>query len=71
MQKLFQGTANKAPLTQKEASVYLGFAVETLKKWRRQNKGPVYTIFNNRPYYQKEDLDKFLDSCFCPPTKEN
>lgn len=72
MQKqLFQGTAKNAPMTPKEASVYTGFSVATLRKWRAERKGPQYFKYNKRIYYNKDDIDTFLNSVFCPNLKSD
>lgn len=61
-----QGTAKDAPMTPKEASLYTGFSVATLKRWRRKKKQPVYYNLGKRVYYNQDELDSFLQSTFCP-----
>lgn len=43
-----------------KAAEYIGFAVVTMKLWRGQGKGPAFRKINNKCYYDKKDLDKFL-----------
>lgn len=45
----------------KDAAIYLGVTMETLRKWRWQKKGPPYSKFQGGSiYYLKKDLDAML-----------
>lgn len=44
-----------------EAAAYLGVSVQTLTKWRHQNKGPTSWLTPaNRVAFCREDLDRFI-----------
>lgn len=42
------------------AAIELGVTVETLAKWRRENKGPKFYCMGKEFYYRFNDLKKFL-----------
>jgi hypothetical protein len=49
-------------LTPRDAAVYLGVSVSTLKAWRAKKIGPVWRRRGARlVYYRPADLDRFLE----------
>lgn len=53
---------------EKKAAEKLGVSVHTLRAWRFQGKGPVYTKLGRRVLYLPTDLDSYLESCRIQPT---
>lgn len=52
---------DKKCLTTVYAAQYLGYAVDTLKKWRKKKIGPTFICFSrNRILYPITELDKYL-----------
>ena len=50
-------------LNEKEAAKLLGFAVQSLRNWRHQRRGPAYLVVNARSIrYRVEDLKKFIEA---------
>jgi predicted site-specific integrase-resolvase len=47
-------------LTEKEAANHLGLAVQTLRNWRHQRKGPPYLKISRAVRYNSDDLEKYL-----------
>ncbi len=47
-------------LKPKEVSVMLNVAVSTLQYWDRIGKLKAFRTVNNRRYYTKEQIDKFI-----------
>lgn len=52
---------------EKKAAEKLGVSVHTLRAWRFQGKGPVYTKLGRRVLYLPTDLDSYLESCRIQP----
>jgi excisionase family DNA binding protein len=49
-------------LTTAEAAMYLRVSIDTLKNWRRRQKGPPFKRVGERLVaYRKADLDAWLD----------
>lgn len=49
-------------LTTREASAYLGIPISTLRKYRYENRGPIYSKPEGRALYDVRDLDEFIAS---------
>lgn len=59
-------------MTEHEASEYLSVSVATLRRWRREKKGPVVTKPGGiMVRYDVGDLEKFIDSSKPHETAEN
>jgi len=43
-----------------EAAIYLGFAPQTLARWRCEGIGPVFVKIGGRIFYESEELAKFV-----------
>lgn len=58
--------ANKATLSSKEASQYVGLSYSTLKRWREHGIGPRYLKIgegkNTKVLYPIVELDKFIQN---------
>lgn len=44
----------------REASLYTGIPISTLRKFRYENRGPIYTKPEGRALYDVADLDAYL-----------
>ena len=53
---------DKRVLNTREASLYTGVPVSTLRKYRIEDRGPKWTKPEGRVLYLKTDLDKWLES---------
>jgi excisionase family DNA binding protein len=49
-------------LTVKEAAEYLRVSVGTLERWRTTGGGPRYIKFARRVFYDRGDLDRWIES---------
>ena len=47
-------------LDEKMASKILGVAVQTLRNWRHQRRGPVYVKMGRSVRYQMDDLENYI-----------
>lgn len=54
-------------MNEKKAAEKLGVSVHTMRAWRFQGKGPVYTKLGRRVLYLPTDLDSYLESCRIQP----
>ena len=45
---------------EKRAARFLGVAVQTMRNWRHQRRGPAYVKMGRSVRYQVEDLVKYL-----------
>lgn len=51
-----------------EAAQYLGVHYRTVRYWRVTNKPRVkFRLIGNRAYYEKEDLDRYLEGVVVKP----
>lgn len=57
-----QSVSSKRRLSTREASDYTGIPVATLRKFRYENRGPIYTKPAGRALYSVDDLDEWLSS---------
>jgi hypothetical protein len=46
--------------TEEETASGLGVCVKTLRNWRRDKKGPPFTVVAERIYYSKPSREKWL-----------
>jgi hypothetical protein len=46
--------------TEEEHAAQLGISSKTLRNWRRDKKGPPFTIVANRFYYHRPATEKWL-----------
>ena len=53
---------SKQYLTTADASRYTGIPVSTLRKFRYENRGPIYSKPAGRCMYNVRDLDAFMES---------
>lgn len=53
-------TKARRPLTEAEASAYLGIKQRTLQKWRQVGGGPKFRKLGSMVRYIEGDLDEFL-----------
>ena len=44
------------------AAEVIGFAVQTLRNWRHQGRGPAYLKIGRSVRYQLEDLKRFMEN---------
>ena len=51
-------------MTPDQAADYLGLSKGSLANFRSQGEGPAYIKPSGRIYYQKKDLDAFLEKGF-------
>jgi len=55
-------------LNEAEAAKYLGVHYQTMRYWRLTSKPRVqFRVIGNRAYYEKEDLDKYLEGVVVKP----
>lgn len=47
-------------LDEKRAAKILGMAVQTLRNWRHQRRGPVYVKLGRSVRYQMDDLENYI-----------
>jgi hypothetical protein len=52
----------KTILTPEEAAAFIGFAVRTLKNWRRLEQGPPWFAVHGKPRYLVKDLEAWVES---------
>ena len=52
-----------------EAARLLDVAVQSLRNWRHQRRGPVYLKISRSVRYRLEDLENFMDSNRIDPEK--
>lgn len=55
-----QALRDRMALTPEDASVFMGIACATLKKWRCAGDGPAYVKVGSKVVYLVEDLESFL-----------
>ena len=53
-----------------QASKILGIAVQTLRNWRQEGKGPAYLKIGRSVKYSIDDLKRFLEAHKINPTGE-
>ena len=53
---------NNLILNEKLAAQKLGIAVQTLRNWRHQGRGPSYIKMGRRIGYQEKDLERYVQA---------
>jgi DNA-binding transcriptional MerR regulator len=56
-------------INETEASALLGVAIQTLRNWRHQRKGPAYLKLGRSIRYQIEDIKSFMEAHRIDPEK--
>lgn len=54
--------------TEEEHAAQLGVCAKTLRNWRRDKKGPPFTIVAERIYYYRPSTEKWLRAQECAAT---
>jgi hypothetical protein len=54
-------TIHPAYLRPRDAAIYTGTSVDTLKKWRACREGPPWIKLDRLVLYKIEELDKFME----------
>jgi len=47
----------------REAAKILGLAIQTLRNWRHNRKGPPYIKLGESVWYQVRDLLEYMENC--------
>ena len=47
-------------ITEKEAAIHLCLAVQTLRNWRHQRKGPPYIKISRAIRYNLKDIEEYM-----------
>ncbi len=55
---------------EKEAALYCGVSVHSLRRWRVYGGGPIYRKISARVVYLRTDLDEFLAACIRRSTSD-
>lgn len=50
------------PVNEHEAARLIGVAVQSLRNWRHQRKGPAYLKISRSVRYRLEDLEDYINS---------
>jgi predicted site-specific integrase-resolvase len=59
-------------LSSQQAAKYLGISNITLHRWRKSGNPRIrYRIIGIRPFYEKEDLDRYLEGTVIEPEGES
>jgi len=57
----------KPVVDERKASAILGVAVQTLRNWRHQRKGPPYLKISRSIRYDLDDLQEYKNRCRIDP----
>ncbi|MBW1726606.1 MAG: helix-turn-helix domain-containing protein [Deltaproteobacteria bacterium] len=57
------------PVNEKFAAAFNGVAVQTMRNWRHQGRGPAYLKLGSRVVYLLEDLKRFREESRINPEK--
>jgi excisionase family DNA binding protein len=57
-----KGVGMAETFSPREAADYIGWPVETLKRWRTVGTGPVYVKAGRRVRYRKASLDRWMEA---------
>ena len=63
------GTNLNPPVNEHEAARLIGVAVQSLRNWRHQRKGPPYLKISRSVRYKIEDLESYMNSKRIDPEK--
>ena len=53
-------TANESLVTEDEAATLLRVSLTSVRRWRREGRGPVYRKIGRSVRYRREDLADFI-----------
>jgi hypothetical protein len=53
-----------------DAARFLGCAGQTLRRWRVEGIGPIYSVIARRCYYRRGDLVEFMEASLRRSTKD-
>ena len=56
-------TTNPKLLRRADAADYIGLKTRTLDNWRTAGKGPRFVKLGRRVVYQRDELDRYVQSC--------
>jgi excisionase family DNA binding protein len=61
-------TANESLVTEGEAARLLRVSLTSVRRWRREGRGPVYRKLGRSVRYRRDDLADFITSARCMET---
>ena len=61
-------SANEPLVTENEAAILLRVSLTTVRRWRREGRGPVYRKIGRSVRYRPEDLGDFIAASRCMET---
>jgi excisionase family DNA binding protein len=61
-------TANESLVTEGEAASLLRVSLTSVRRWRREGRGPVYRKMGRSVRYRQDDLADFIASARCMET---
>ena len=61
-------TANESLVTEGEAANLLRVSLTSVRRWRREGRGPVYRKIGRSVRYRREDLADFIATSRCIET---
>ena len=61
-------TANESLVTEGEAANLLRVSLTSVRRWRREGRGPVYRKLGRSVRYRRDDLADFVASARCMET---
>ena len=61
-------TANESLVTEDEAATLLRVSLTSVRRWRRDGRGPVYRKIGRSVRYRREDLADFIATSRCIET---
>jgi excisionase family DNA binding protein len=61
-------TANESLVTEDEAATLLRVSLTSVRRWRREGRGPVYRKIGRSVRYRREDLADFIATSRCIET---
>jgi len=61
-------TANEPLVTEDEAASLLRVSLTSVRRWRREGRGPVYRKIGRSVRYRRDDLADFIAASRCTET---
>ena len=61
-------TENESLVTEDEAATLLRVSLTSVRRWRREGRGPVYRKIGRSVRYRREDLADFIATSRCIET---
>ena len=61
-------TTSESLITEDEAASLLRVSLTTVRRWRREGRGPVYRKMGRSVRYRRDDLADFVASARCMET---